>query len=117
MRMAEPMNNAIAIVIVIVIVLALFALWRYFMQRAVRTVVSIFRKNGAVSAKTAKTLNDLGLAPKPFLQRAFRPRDYKPQALRLLDQEGCIRLSEAGKIWLCEEVLRDSRLRHFAHLD
>lgn len=111
------MNDAIAVAIVIVVVIALFAVWRYFMQRAVRTVVSIFRDSDAVSAKNARTLHELGLAPKPFLQRAFRPRDYKPQALRLLDQEGCIRLAEEGRLWLCEEALRDSRLRHFAHLD
>ena len=111
------MVNAIAIIVIVLLVVIIFATWRYLFQKAIRTVVKIFRQNGAVSAKTAMTLTDLGLAPKPMLQRMFRARDYKPQALRLLDQEGCIKLAEAGKVWLSEEDLQRSRLKQFARID
>ena len=111
------MVNAIAIIVIVLLVVIAFLMSRYLMQRSIRTVVKIFRQTGAVSAKNAKTLADLGLAPKPLMQRVFRPRDYKPQALRLLDQEGCIKLADAGRVWLDVEALRQSRLGQFAKID
>ena len=110
------MVNAIAIIIIVLLVVLAFLTWRFLFQKAVRNVVKIFRLSGAVSAKKAKTLTELGLAPKPILQRVFRPRDYKPQALRLLDQEGCIKLADEGKVWLSEEALQRSRLKQFAKI-
>lgn len=108
------MTNAIFIVVFIAVIVVAFFLWRFLMQRAIRAVIRIFRENGATSAKNAKTLTEMGLAPKPWIQRAFRARDYKPQALRLLDQTGCIKLAEAGRVWLSEETLKTSHLRQYA---
>ena len=85
------MATAVAIAIVILMLGAAIYFSRLLLQKALRRVVSVFRDQGATDARSARTLEALGLVQAGFLGRIFRPRDYRPQALRLLGQENVIR--------------------------
>jgi hypothetical protein len=85
-------------------------------KKAIRDVVSRFRERGATSPEKAAWEEELGLARRDFLGRMGRPRDYKPQAMRLLGQKNIIRATEEGRLYLSEEELRHSPLKEFAKL-
>jgi hypothetical protein len=75
----------------------------YLGKRATEEVISRFCTYDALEIKRARTVEDLGLAPRDFLQRIFRARDYKPYALRFLSQAGIVRKTQEGKLYLVEE--------------
>jgi hypothetical protein len=89
---------------------------RFLLRKAVRDVVSLFRRQGATSPATAATLEELGLARSPF-DRIFRLRDYRPTALRLLAQANIIRNAEEGRLYLSEDELKRSRVKEFAGIE
>jgi len=105
------------IVIVIVAFVLVFYIQRLFVKKAMREVVSRFRKLGATSPEKATSLEQLGLVPPDFLRRMGRVRDYKPQALRLLVQRNIIKGTGDGRVYLSEAALRDSPLKEFAGLE
>ena len=79
------MNETLIIVLLFVAGIALLIFVpRFFISRAMKKVIKIFRDNYAVNEKNAKTIVELGLAPLSFVQRLARTRDYKPQALKFL---------------------------------
>lgn len=80
----------------------------FLTRRAMRQVVSRFYAAGALSPQRAKTLAELGLTPPNILERLTKPRDYKPAALRLLQQTGAVQLTQEGKLFLLEERLHES---------
>ncbi|MFC2013029.1 hypothetical protein ACFLUE_01940 [Chloroflexota bacterium] len=105
------MNDVLFIIIIIVAFLAAMLGIPYLMtRRAVKQVITIFRKNNAMSESTAKIIDELGLRPRTFLQGMFRSRDYKPQALNFLMRGEIVRTTEDGRIWMSEEALLDSKL-------
>jgi hypothetical protein len=86
----------------------------YFTKKAVLKVVEIFYQHNALTAKNAKTREELGLVPYGLLQRLSRPRDYKQPALQVLMQRGLIAMTEEGKLYLDEGQL-DPSLRSKGH--
>ena len=103
------MNVLIVIAIFIVAIIALFFIPRFMINRAIHSVIFIFRQHNAVTIRDAKTMEELGLNPKPFLERAFRLRDYKPYALQILRNANVIQQTEDGRLYLDEGQLRTSK--------
>jgi hypothetical protein len=109
--------NAVAIAIIVLLVGGAIYLWRFLLQKGVRRVVAQFREKGATDVKKAKTLTELGLVRPGMLGRAFRPRDYRYQALRMLADERVIMKTDQERFFLSEDGLRVSRLKRFAKID
>jgi hypothetical protein len=89
---------------------ALFFIPGWLLRRAVRQVIKIFRWHNATDATNAKSNNELGLRPRPFLNRLMRTRDYKPYALTVMIRAGVVQLTDEGKLYLSEERLANSTL-------
>jgi hypothetical protein len=71
-------------------------------------VIAIFRRNSALDKKTAKTIDELGLRPRGFVEGMFHGRDFKPHALDGLLKAGIIKSTEDGRLYLVEDKLMDS---------
>jgi hypothetical protein len=95
--------------------LGLFVLPRWRLRRALRQVIAIFRQNGALDKKTAKTIDELGLRPRGMIEGLFRGRDFKPYALDALLREGVIKGTEDGRLYLAEDALMASGLEKRVH--
>ena len=74
-------ENQFAYLLIGLLIVAAFVLPGLLMNRAIRAVIRILRQKGAVDAEHAQTAEELELAPKPYLQRVFSRKDYKPRAL------------------------------------
>ncbi len=83
------------------------ALWlsAYLTQRAILKVIEIFYRNKALSLQDAKTIEELALTPPDFLQRLTHLRDYKPQALKILINQGIVNKTPDGRLYLLEGKL------------
>ena len=104
------------VVIVVLLFAGAFYVSRLLFYKAVRQVVFLFRKRGATSPKSAATLEDLGLAGGGLRDRLFKPRDYRPYALRLLAQANIVRETEEGKAYLSEAELERSPVKKVARI-
>lgn len=105
------MNDVLIIVIIIIIGLAaILFIPQLLVRRAIGKVINIFRKQNATSQQTAKTLEELRLAPKDYIMRMMSLRDYKPQALDLLINHNIIIATENDKLYLSEQALAESPL-------
>ena len=71
-------------------------------------MIYIFRQNSALDKSTAKTIDDLGLSPRGFVERMFHTRDFKPHALNELLNMGIIKYTEDGRLYLAEDKLMES---------
>jgi len=104
------MNDWVIIVILIIILLiALFILPQFFIARAMKKVIKIFRENNAIGERHAKTAEQLGLEPKGMIDRMMKPRDYKPRALQYLIGANIVQMTEDGKLYLVEENLANTK--------
>ena len=99
------------LILVVAFILGVFVLPQFLIRRAIRSVIQIFQQHNAVGVKSAKTLEELGLQPKPMFQKMFKTRDYKPQALQALIHSDIIQMTEDGKFYLAEEKLITTRWR------
>ena len=90
--------------------LALFVVPRWRMKRANRQVIETFRHHGAVTSKSAKPIEELGLKPRGLLEGMFRGRDYKPYALQMLTRAEVVKSTEEGNLYLSEDRLYESGL-------
>jgi hypothetical protein len=95
--------------------LGLFFIPRWRLKRAIRQVIAIFRRNGALDKKTAKTIDELGLKPRGLAEGMFRGRDFKPYALNALAKAGIIKSTEDGRLYLAEDALTASGLEGRVH--
>lgn len=77
-------------------------------RRAMGQVIRRFYEHGAINPQNAKTLDALGLRPPSFVEKISRPRDYKPSALKVLQQIGAIQITDEGRLYLAEENLHES---------
>lgn len=109
----DASSTIIIILIFVVLLAAIFIIPGWRLKRAMRQVVQIFRRHNATDAKNAKTDDEMGLKPKPMLQRMMSLRDYKPYALTVLIRAGVILQTEDGKLYLAEDKLMDSKLRKY----
>ena len=94
--------------ILLIIILAILGLWvlpRIRIKRAVNQVVVIFEHNNAIDARSAKTIDELGLRPPTFLQGMMRIRDFKPYALQILMNADVIHQTEGGRLYLSQNKL------------
>lgn len=110
-------TTLVLVLILAALVAAAVYVPRYRLRRALRNVVLSFRAQGATSPKTAKTLEELGLARSgnPF-DALLRARDYRPYALRALGQADILRAGPQGRLYLCEDELDRSPLKGFARI-
>lgn len=81
---------------------------RWRLKRALRQVIAIFRQNGALDKKTAKTIDELGLRPRGFAERMLHTRDFKPYALDGLIKAEIVKGTEDGRLYLLEDKLMES---------
>jgi hypothetical protein len=77
-------------------------------RRAMHQVIRRFYEKEALDPDGARTLDELGLTPPNFLEKLSKPRDYKPTALRLLQQMEAVQMTQEGKLFLVEEKLHPS---------
>jgi len=106
------MENSASLFVVLLLTALLFLIvlriQAFLMKRAVSQVVESFRANHSLCSQGAKTAAELGLQPPNFWQRLYKPRDYKPYALRMLIQRGAVRLSDNDdKMCLLEQKLQN----------
>jgi hypothetical protein len=103
------LNVIVLIAIFIVALVAMFYMPRLMINRAIYSVIRIFRQHDAVTILGAKTVDELDLNPKSFLEKAFRLRDYKPYALQILRNADIIQTTQDGRLYLAENHLVTSR--------
>jgi len=105
------MGSGVTILVAIMVLAAAgtVLILRFMIKRAIHSVIRIFRQHNAVTIRDAKTMEELGLNPKPFLERALRLRDYKPYALQILRNANVIQQTEDGRLYLDEGQLGSSR--------
>ena len=99
----------ILIAMFIVAILAMYYIPRLMINRAIYSVIHIFRQHDAVTIRDVKTLEELGLNQKPFYERLLRLRDYKPYALKILRNAGIIQMMDDGRLYLDEGQLLTSK--------
>ncbi|MBI2870017.1 MAG: hypothetical protein HYX96_09360 [Chloroflexi bacterium] len=96
------------------IVIVAIAIYIYVPQllikRAAKQVIRRFRQKQAYDLVSARSLEELGLQPRSFLNSLGRPRDWKPKALNLLLQVGVIQSADDGRLFLSEETLSRTKL-------
>lgn len=100
--------NTTALFILLLVILAILAFWvlpRIRIKRAVNQVVGIFERNNALDARSAKTIDELGLRPPTFLQGMMRIRDFKPYALDILMKADVVRQTDGGRLYLSQDKL------------
>ncbi len=81
-------------------------------RRAMHQVIGRFYQQEALAPEKAKTLEELGLTPPSFVEKLAKPRDYKPTALRLLQQMEAVQMTQDGRLFLVEERLHPSLRIH-----
>ena len=106
------MADTIAIIVLVILfILIVFVIPTLLFVRNVPKVIRIFRFHNAVGDRNARTIDELGLRPKPMMKRLFSGRDYKPQALQSLIRTNVVQITNEGKLYLSEENLANSRWR------
>ena len=98
------------VILLLVLVLAFYGA-RLMAKRAVRNVVLLLREHGAVTPETARTLEEVGIIRGNMMDRMFKLRDYRPQALRALVQASVVRATEDQRFYLSEDDLQRSPLK------
>ena len=105
------MNNIVLIVLVVILMLvAMFIIPQWRMRRAVKQVIRIFREQGAIDAKSARTVIELGLKSRNMMEGMFKGRDYRKYALDALRRGEIIQVADNGKLYLSEDRLFASNL-------
>lgn len=97
------------VVVIILLILMTFVVPRLLFKRALSTVIQIFRQQGALDVKSARTVDDLGLKPRALMQGMFKGRDYKPYALESLRKNDIVQMTEDDRLYLSEDKLASSR--------
>ena len=107
-------ETTIQILILILVLLALFAVVifasNYLMRRAVKSVIKIFRDNGALTPETAKTTEYLGFKKKSLFSLGLL-RDYKPYALQLLLKNNIVQETAESRLFLSERDLSQTNMK------
>ena len=105
-------TNGLSSVLFVLIILAifgitLFILPRFMLKRAMSQVIRVFRGHRSLSKENAKTVEELGLKSRSFMERFMKPRDYKPYALQILARQGILCQTEDGRFYLSEGKLNE----------
>jgi hypothetical protein len=88
--------------------LAAFVVQGFMFRRAAFKVIRIFRDNHSFCSEGYKTIDELGLRAKSFMERMFHfgLRDYKPHALQALIKAEIVRRTSDGKVCLLENKVK-----------
>jgi hypothetical protein len=89
--------------------LGLFVIPAFLLRRAIRQVISMFRRNHSLCSESPKTVHELGLARQSLMDRFWKPRDYKPYALQFLVGAGVVRETEDARLCLLEDKMGQIR--------
>ena len=103
-------NTAVLVLLIVMLIAAAIFIPRFRMKRAISQVIQALREHNAIGPKNAKTIDELGLSPRSFMEGMFRGRDYKPYALDSLTKSEIIKITEEGKLYLSEAALEMSEL-------
>ena len=87
------------------LVAAVFVISAFVMRRAALKVIKTFCEYEALDARKARHAAEMGLDPPDLLERILKPRDYRPQALRMLNQAGIVHLTGDGRLYMSEDKL------------
>jgi len=98
-------NTALLILLIIILAALGFFLLRLRMSRAVKQVVAIFERNNALDLRSAKTIDELKLKPRTFLEGIGRIRDFKPYALKVLMDADVVCQTDGGRLYLLQDKL------------
>jgi hypothetical protein len=106
----NPANLLILIIWAAFILLTAFVVQGLLIRRAAFQVIRIFRDNHSLCSEGYKTIDELGLRAKSFMERMFHfgLRDYKPYALQALIRAKIVRSISDGKVCLLE-----NKAQHF----
>ena len=98
-------NLLILLFWVSLILLAAFVAQGFMFRRAAFQVIRIFRETHSLCSESYRTIDELGLRAKSFMQRMFHfgLRDYKPYALQALIRAEIVRSTSDGKVCLLEK--------------
>ena len=104
------MTDTLALLVLLFILLAIaFVLPHIIMNRTIPKVIGVLRQHNATSEEQAVFADEIGLAPKPYLQRMIRAKDQKPKALQMLIRLGIVKQNATGKVYLCQEELAKTK--------
>jgi len=81
----------------------------YLVKRALSQVIERFRQHDSLCSQSPKSMDQLGLRPPGFWERAVKPRDYKPYALQILIRSGAVNITDDEKMCLNDIKLQDIR--------
>lgn len=104
-------TQTLLILIGAMIVIA-FVLPHIIMNRTIPKVIKILREHNAVGEEHAVAAKDMGLTPKPYMQRVLRTKDHKPRALQILIQLEIVKQNPDGTVYLSEEGLAKTKWSH-----
>ena len=100
------MTDDLALILLLIVLLALaLVLPHIILRRTIPKVINILRTHNATSEDRAVYAHEMGLAQKPLLERALKPKDNKPKALEALVQLNLVKYDDQGRVYLCEEAL------------
>lgn len=100
--MDPQMANFMALLFIGWLLFLAFYIPKIMMKRAVLQVIKIFRKSSSLCSQSPKGVEELGLQDPDFVDRLFKPRDYKPYALKALIMAGAVRENHDGRVCLLE---------------
>jgi len=98
-------------ILVVVLLAVIIVLPQILLRAAIPKVVRILRQHDAVDPEHAVLAQDVGLARSSLVDRAFKPRDYKPKALLGLIQLEIVHVTDDGRVYLDEAALANSAFR------
>lgn len=100
--------NPTVLLILLIILLAIFGFFvlpQIRLRRAIKQVMAIFERNNALDVRSARTIDELKLKPRSFLQGIGRIRDFKPYALKMLMDAEVVCQTDGGRLYLVQDKL------------
>jgi len=100
----NPANLLILMIWAALFLSAAFVVQGLLIRRAVFQAIRIFQDKHSLCSEGSKTIDELGMRAKSFMERMFHfgLRDYKPYALQALIRAGIVRKTSDGKVCLLE---------------
>jgi hypothetical protein len=108
--------NSTATLLLVLLVLAVVSFFfsRRLARGALKVVLQTFLRLEAVDPEHAVTQEQLGVVPRGLFSLRMGLRDYRPAALRLLQQADIVRQTADGRLYLSVTALKASNLKSYA---
>ena len=102
---------SLLIVAVILVAIVCISIWFSYVRAkgSVRSLIKSLREHEATNIATAKTAEELNLRLGSSFGKFNLLRDYSSYSLKMLVDEGVVRVTEDGRLFLSEETLALSR--------